>query len=100
MANKANLSQNSQIDRMTADAAVIKVSMVEDNDRFRDSLSVLIDGSPGFRCAGAHHTAEAALSRIPQERPDVILMDIELPGRSGIECVWELKKRLPSVPIM
>ena len=78
----------------------IKVSVVEDNDRFRDSLSVMLDGYPGFRCAGTHRTAEEALARIPLARPDVVLMDIELPGRSGIDCVRELKQRVPSLPIM
>jgi DNA-binding NarL/FixJ family response regulator len=86
--------------RMADDANVIKVSVVEDNDRFRESLALLIDGSPGLKCAGAHRSAEVALGRIPLEKPDVVLMDIELPGRTGIECVWELKQRLRSIPIM
>jgi DNA-binding NarL/FixJ family response regulator len=78
----------------------IKVSIVEDSDRFRESLVILIDGVEGFRCVGAHPTAEEALSRIPLERPDVVLMDIHLPGRSGVDCVRELKTRLPALPIM
>src|SRR3954462_14812240 len=79
---------------------VIAVSVVEDNDRFRESLAILIEGSPGFRCAGAHRSGEEALARIPKEKPDVVLMDIELPKRSGIECVWELKQRMTALPIM
>jgi DNA-binding NarL/FixJ family response regulator len=78
----------------------IKVSIVEDSDRFRESLVILIDGVEGFRCVGAHPTAEEALSRIPLERPDVVLMDIHLPGLSGVDCVQELKTRLPALPIM
>ena len=84
----------------TAETDVIKVAIVEDNDRFRDSLTVLIEGSPGFRCVGSHRATETALARIPLDKPDVVLMDIELPKRSGIECVWELKQRLPNLPIM
>jgi DNA-binding NarL/FixJ family response regulator len=78
----------------------IRVSVVEDNDRYRDSLTILLEGSPGFQCAGAHRTAETALARIPEEKPDVVLMDIELPRKSGIECVWSLKQSMPELPIM
>ena len=81
-------------------SAPIKVSIVEDNDRFRESLSVMLNGCPGFRCAGTHRTAEEALAQLPKEAPDVVLMDIELPKRSGIECVRELKRLLPTVPVM
>jgi DNA-binding NarL/FixJ family response regulator len=88
-------------DSMTnAAPAPIKISVVEDNDRFRDTLSVMLDGYPGFRCIGKHRTAEEAVARIPHECPDVVLMDIELPRRSGIDCVRELKRRMPSLPIM
>ncbi|HVK58336.1 MAG TPA: response regulator transcription factor [Candidatus Kapabacteria bacterium] len=85
---------------MAENVNVIKVSVVEDNDRLRESLALLIDGSPGLKCSGTHRSAETALGRLPAEKPDVVLMDIELPGRTGIECVWELKQRMPSVPIM
>jgi len=78
----------------------IRVSVVEDNDRYRDSLAVLLNGSPGMECVGAHRTAEAALARLPEEKPDVVLMDIELPKRTGIECVWALKQSMPNLPIM
>jgi DNA-binding NarL/FixJ family response regulator len=79
---------------------VIGVSVVEDNDRFRESVAALIEGSPGFRCVAAHSSAEEALVQIPRDKPDVVLMDIELPKRTGIECVWELKQRMPALPIM
>jgi DNA-binding NarL/FixJ family response regulator len=69
----------------------IKVSIVEDDDRVRESLASLIDGTKGFRCAGAHCNAEAALKLIPLEKPDVVLMDIHLPRMSGIDCVRRLK---------
>jgi len=69
----------------------VKVSIVEDNDRVRESLTSLIDGARGFRCVGAHRSAEAALQLVPEEKPDVILMDIHLPRLSGIDCVRKLK---------
>jgi DNA-binding NarL/FixJ family response regulator len=63
-------------------------------------LCVMLGGYPGYRCVSAYGTAEEALTRIPQDHPDVVLMDIELPRRSGIDCVRELKQRVPSLPIM
>jgi len=70
---------------------MIQVSIVEDDTRFRESLTIMINGSPEFRCLGAFPNAEVALKQIPQEWPDVVLMDINLPQMSGIECVAKLK---------
>ena len=78
----------------------IKVSIVEDHDRVRESMASLIDGGRGFRCVGAHRTAEAALKLIPQEKPDVVLMDIHLPRLSGIECARKLKALEPDLLIL
>jgi len=60
----------------------------------------VIAGAPGFRCLGAHASAEEALRRIPVQRPDVALVDINLPGMSGIECVAKLKALMPALPIL
>lgn len=78
----------------------IKVSIVEDDDRILQSLSALIDGSEGFRCAGAHSNVKEALREIPPNRPNVVLLDINLAGHSGIECIHELKVLLPTVKIL
>jgi len=78
----------------------IRVSIVEDNLRLRGSLTKLIELSEGFECASAHATAEAALADLPGLRPDVILMDINLPGKDGVECVRELKPLLPDTQIV
>ena len=77
----------------------IKVSIVEDDKRTRESLALLIGGASDFSCVGAHATAETALKKIPQEQPDVILLDLELPAMSGIEFIRELKRR-PAVEIL
>ena len=74
----------------------IAVSIVEDNEKLKDALVALLEGAPGFSCSGAHATAEAAVVKVPHEKPDVVLMDIRLPGRSGIDCVRELKAKCPS----
>ena len=78
----------------------INVSIVEDDRRVRESMSVLIDGAENLRCAGAFATAEEALVRVPQVKSDVLLMDINLPGMSGIECVRKLKVQMPKLQIL
>ena len=78
----------------------IRVAIVEDNNSIRESLALILDGSPGMRCAGAWRTAEDALRAIPQHPADVVLMDINLPGQSGIECVVRLKAVLPQMQII
>lgn len=78
----------------------IAVALVEDNDGLRDSLSVLLNGTPGFKCSGSYRTAELALKAIPSVQPDVVLMDIHLPKTSGVACVRELKATLPQLRIL
>ena len=58
---------------------IINVGIVEDNDKIRDGLSMLINGSEGFRCTATYSSAEEALKYLPKENPDVVLMDINLP---------------------
>jgi len=80
--------------------APIKVALVEDDDVVRESLSVLINGAAGFICVCASPNAEAALQEVPLAKPDVVLMDINLPRMSGIECVARLKAACPSAQIV
>lgn len=78
----------------------IKVSIVEDNDKIRTSLTALVDGSAGYRCVSTHSNAEDACRRIPATKPDVVLLDINLPGMSGIECVRKLRASVPAAKIV
>lgn len=78
----------------------IKVSIVEDNRGTRESLKELFERAHGIGCVGVHATGEDALRKIPAETPDVVLMDINLPGISGIECVTRLKERIPGVQVL
>lgn len=78
----------------------ITVSIVEDDDRIRESLAILIDGGENIRCISSHPTAEDALKQIVLKKPDVVLMDINLPGMSGIECVRKLKAAMPKLQIL
>ena len=74
----------------------IRVSIVEDDDGIRESLAVIVAGSEGFRCVSRHRSAEDALRDLPAAKPDVVLMYINLPKMSGINCVRKLKELLPS----
>jgi DNA-binding NarL/FixJ family response regulator len=78
----------------------IAVSIVEDNEGVRADLVKLIDGAPGFRCVSQHPSAESALREIPKVYPEVVLMDINLPGLNGVECVRRLKQLIPEAQIV
>jgi len=78
----------------------ITVSIVEDNDQLRGTLARVINRSPGFQCVGDHASAEAALEALPKENPNVVLMDINLPGINGVECARRLKQSMPQTQVM
>lgn len=73
----------------------ITVSIVEDNEQLRTTLARVLNRSEGFRCVSHYGSAEAALEGLPKDWPEVVLMDINLPGLNGVECVRQLKPRLP-----
>ncbi len=78
----------------------ISVAIVEDNDQLRSTLARVIDRAEGFRCAGQYPNAEDALAALPEVKPDVVLMDINLPGLNGVECVRRLKPQLPQTQVV
>ena len=78
----------------------IAISIVEDQRDMRESLVEWLNHAPGLRCVGAHASAEEALRDIPGERPDVVLMDINLTGMNGIHCVGRLKQMLPRIQVL
>jgi DNA-binding NarL/FixJ family response regulator len=78
----------------------IKVMIVEDDDAVREALRLLIDGSEGYDCIADCSSAEEALGLIPDNQPHVVLMDINLPGMNGIECVVYIKNSWPIVQVM
>ena len=78
----------------------ITVSIVEDIRETRENLVALLNGEPGLRCLHAYATGEEAVRGIPTDQPDVALVDIKLPGMSGIECVAKLKTMLPELRLL
>ncbi len=79
---------------------MITVSIVDDEKELCQSIATFVNGAPGFRCVSMYHSAEAALKHLPQDHPDVVLMDIHLIGMSGIECVERLKAMVPEMQVM
>ncbi len=78
----------------------ISVSIVEDSDKFRETLARILNRAEGFRCISQYPNAEDALKALPQDKPEVVLMDINLPGMNGVECVRQLKLVMPTVQVM
>jgi len=76
------------------------VALVEDSAPMRRNLERMLRRAPGVRCVCACGTAEEALEQIPRSRPDVVLMDINLPGASGIECTARLKQQMPATQVI
>jgi DNA-binding NarL/FixJ family response regulator len=79
---------------------MISVSIVDDEKKLCESIATFLNGSPGFRCVSIYGSAEAALKRLPADRPDVALMDINMPGLNGIECVSRLKALAPEIQVV
>src|SRR5271157_4275087 len=78
----------------------IKVAIVEDDEVIRNSLALLVRRARALEWAGDYSDAETALKEIPRRVPDVVLMDINLPGINGVECVRQLKAALPTVQFL
>lgn len=78
----------------------INVSIVEDDPSIRQILTEWINRAEGFRCHSVHDSAESALAKLPEEKPRIVLVDINLPGQSGIECVRRLKPTMPDTQFM
>ena len=78
----------------------ITVSIVEDNDQLRGTLARVISRSEGFQCLADYGSAEAALEDLPKRPPNVVLMDINLPGMNGVECARRLKAMLPQTHVI
>lgn len=73
----------------------LKIGIIEDEKQIREGVASLINGSEGFCCEHTFDNAEDAMRKIPELNLDVVLTDIHLPGKSGIDCIIELKPRCP-----
>jgi DNA-binding NarL/FixJ family response regulator len=78
----------------------ISVSIVDDDYDLTEKIAAYLKKSSAYRCVSSYPSAEEALAHLPRDHPDVVLMDINLGGMSGIECVRQLQPQLPSTPIV
>jgi len=78
----------------------ISLVIVEDLDEVREALKQFISLNPEFKVLGTSKTAEEALYEIPKLKPDIAIMDINLPGINGIECIREIKSKVPQTQFM
>src|ERR1700709_1555420 len=76
------------------------ISIVEDNEKLRGTLAKVLGRAEGFKCVSVSGSAEDALADLPKVKPNVVLMDINLPGMNGVECVRKLKVLLPQTQVM
>ena len=79
---------------------MIKVGIVEDNKTLREGFETLLNRTPGFQCVCTCGTVAEALKKIPKAQPDVVLMDIQLPDSTGVECTAKLKEQMPGLHIV
>jgi len=78
----------------------IRVALVEDDASIRNALEIVLNGAHGFECVGTYASAEDGLAQVASAAPNVVLMDIQLPRMSGVECVGQLKERHPEIQIL
>ncbi|HVP47472.1 MAG TPA: response regulator transcription factor [Bryobacteraceae bacterium] len=83
-----------------AEANTLKVAITEDQPKIREGLKALIDGTEGYRCVGSFESMEETFQRIGRELPDVLLVDIGLPGMSGIEGLRRMRDEHPQVALV
>ncbi len=100
MAATFNGSDESLMTLKAKAAAPICVLIVDDSATFARNLERWLTRTPGFTCVGVCDSGEAALTAAPEKKPDVVLMDISMPGISGVECTVQLRKKMPQLQII
>lgn len=84
----------------SAASATVRVVVIEDESWLRENLAQELNRGRALRCVNTYRTAEEALQGIPADHPDVVLMDINLPGMDGVECIRRLRDILPQVRVL
>ncbi len=79
---------------------IIRVAILDDDEEFREVLSMLLNNSEGFKCVATYRDCNEAINNIEQDLPDILLLDIEMPGKSGIESLKVIKSAYPTIEVM
>jgi DNA-binding NarL/FixJ family response regulator len=95
-----DVQENRAVRGASPGAAITKVALVEDSEPLRRQLKHMLSRAPGVKCVCDCGSAEEAFQKIPAAGPDVVLMDINLPGISGIGCAARLKQQLPALQVI
>src|SRR5437773_3081428 len=95
MSNEAGTSPG-----VSSQSRPLSVAIIEDHPEFREYLTALISGTDGFKCTGSFRSVEDALPKLKSQVPDVMLIDIGLPGMSGIEGIRLFKERYPEILLL
>lgn len=83
-----------------SEKSIIRVAILDDDQEFREVLSMILNKSEGFKCVATYQSCKEAMNRIEDDLPDILLLDIEMPGKSGIESLKEIKTAFPAVEVM
>lgn len=100
MTGTTNSMQETKFSDLPRTPRLTTVGIVEDDADVSKALREIVDNAPGYRCVCACGDAKTALKEIPKHRPDVVLMDIQLPGETGISCTARLKHEIPGLQII
>lgn len=79
---------------------MISIAVIEDNPQYRTTLAIILQLNENLKLIHKLEDAETVMAHFEVEKPDVVLMDIDLPGKSGIQAVWEIKKRWPEIKVL
>ena len=79
---------------------IIRVAILDDDQEFREILSMVLNNSDGYKCVATYRSCDEALKKIDADLPDILLLDIEMPGKSGIESLKEITAAFPTVKVM
>ena len=79
---------------------IIRVAILDDDQEFSNILSIVLNDSSGFKCVAKYSTCEEALNNIENDLPDILLLDIEMPAKSGIESLKEIKLAFPTIDVL
>lgn len=79
---------------------IVQISIIEDVEEYRNALQIMLNATPDFKCEHTYANGEAAIRGIPIHQPDIVLVDLNLPGMSGIQVMKQLKKQYPKIQFM
>lgn len=79
---------------------MLNIAIIEDNPQYRTAISIIMQLNENFRLIHKLENGDEMIGRFEEEKPDVVLMDINMPGMNGIQAVWEIKKYFPEIKVL